>query len=783
MKLSQSNSAFKAIFLLYLILLGFTFPASGQQGQSSVRGKVVDNEGRPISYVTIHFTELNKGSLSDNNGDFVVENLPAGNYQLVISHLNFGERNMQVELKPSEKKDLGQLVLYENGSDLQEVVVADSKVNRFAGKATDYVARMPLENLENPQVYSMVTKELLQEQVLTDIDQSVRNATGVVPVIYPSGGFAATFRGFNVGINSRNGMETSSGRSSVDIANIERIEVLKGPSGTLFGSNVSSFGGVVNLVTKKPMQEKLTEISYTTGSFNLHRITADINTPLTQDKKTLFRLNTALNRQKSFLDYGFNNTFLIAPSLKHIASDRLSFTLDAELFNAKSTRTLYSRYDANSGITGPEELLIDYRKALFHEDANAATSSLKLFTQAQYQLSENWISTTLFSFVEEDVDQSYQYYATWLSPSLAARNIGNWGPIYTSYTNIQENINGEFATGGIRHKMLIGASLRFMDARSEAATSGFIDTVDVTTDFKVLRKQELDPYMVPGNWPGWHQANDNTYSAYVSDVIALTDRLSTMLSLRLDHFYRPDNGAIEGYEQTSLSPKLGLVYQLVKEQVSLFGNYMNGFQNQAPANQPDGAMLVLDPLYAEQAEGGVKAEVFDKKLTATVSYYHIAIDNAVRTNSDGFIEQDGRQVSKGIDFEVIANPIAGLNIVGGYAYNDNRIVKASNEAIEGNKAVGAPENVANLWLSYALQGKLKGLGFGIGGNYVGENYLFSDNVFTIPSYTLLNASVFFEQPSWRLGLKGNNLNNEKYWSSYGVAQAPANFAANLTVRF
>ncbi|GGF36812.1 TonB-dependent receptor [Echinicola rosea] len=760
-----------------------SFPTFARQALSSVEGKVADKSGRPIPYANVHFRELDKGALTDDSGEFIVEGLPSGNYQLQISHVSYGRRSMQVSLKPGERKDLGKILLYENGSDLQEVIVADSKVNRFADKATEYVARMPLENLENPQVYSVVNKELLQEQVLTDIDQSVRNATGVVPVIYPSGGFAATFRGFNIGINSRNGMETSTGRSSVDIGNIERIEVLKGPSGTLFGSNVSSFGGVVNLVTKKPMEDKLTEIGYTTGSFNLHRITADINTPLTKDKKTLFRLNTALNRQKRFLDYGFNNTFLISPSLKHIASDRLSFTLDAELFDAKSTRTLYSRYGANSGITGPDELLIDYNKALFHEDANAATSSLKIFTQAQYKISENWTSTTLFSYVEEDVDHSYQYYATWLSPSLAARNIGNWGPIYNSYTNIQENINGEFATGTIRHKILVGASLRFMDARSEAATSGFIDTVDVTTDFRVLRKQELDPYMVPGNWPGWHKANDNTYSLYASDVLALTDRLSTMLSLRLDHFYRPDNGTVEGYEQTSLSPKLGLIYQLVKEQVSVFGNYMNGFQNQAPANQPDGALLVLDPLYAEQAEGGLKAEVFDKRLTATISYYHIAIDNAIRTNADGFIEQDGRQVSKGGDIEVVANPIAGLNIVAGYAYNDNRIVKASDEDIEGNKAVGAPENVANLWLSYALQGKLKGLGFGVGGNQVGENYLFSDNVVAVPSYTLFNASIFFEQPTWRLGLKGNNLTNEKYWSSYGVAQAPANFAANLTVRF
>lgn len=76
------------------------------------------------------------------------------------------------------------------------------------------------------------------------------NAPGVVSISYPSGGVGMIFRGFSVGVNARNGMETVSGRSSVDLGNVERIEIMKGPSGTLFGSSVSSFGGVVNLVTK-----------------------------------------------------------------------------------------------------------------------------------------------------------------------------------------------------------------------------------------------------------------------------------------------------------------------------------------------------------------------------------------------------------------------------------------------------------------------------------------------------------------------------------------------------
>src|SRR3546814_17229231 len=112
-------------------------------------------------------------------------------------------------------------------------------------------------------------------------------------------------------------MESTTERSAMDLANVERIEVLKGPSGTLFGSSVSSFGGVVNLVTKKPLDAKRTEISYSTGSFGLNRLTADVNTVFDAEKTIRFRVNGDMHRERRFLSYGLNNTFLIATRLTH----------------------------------------------------------------------------------------------------------------------------------------------------------------------------------------------------------------------------------------------------------------------------------------------------------------------------------------------------------------------------------------------------------------------------------------------------------------------------------
>ena len=761
----------KTLRFLMTISFVFTFLTTFAQQNGKIKGTITTSDGEKAAGVNIILKNSKYWAVSDENGNFDFNRVKPNTYTLQVSLTGYETLESEVIIAESETTTVN-LQLKVSNKELQEVVVNSKK--SILSKKTDYVARMPLTNLENPQVYNVIHKELLLEQVSVDIKSAVQNSPGAVPVTYPSGGVAVTFRGFTTGINARNGMETSTNRSSTDLANVERIEVLKGPSGTLFGSTISSFGGVVNLVTKKPFETTASEVSYTTGSFNLNRFTADVNTPLNEEKTVLFRINAAVNREKSFLDYGFNNTVAVTPSLTFKANEKLTFNIDAEYISSNNTRRTYHRYDAASGITNPGDLKIDYKKSLFYDDNDAKTSANKVFAQAEYQISENWKSTTLFSFMGENVDRSYQTYTLWLNPYQAARRVGNWGPIYDNYTNIQQNINGQFATGSIKHKLLVGANYSFNKSGFSSGATAYIDTIDVRAPFDPMRRKTVDAVLKQTAYP---VTTNKTFSVYASDVINFTERLSAMLSLRLDNYKLDTVEGTEGYNQTALSPKLGLVYQVVKDQVSIFGNYMNGFQNSPPATQPDATRLILDPVYAVQYEAGVKVEAFNKKLSTTLSYYNIKIDNAVQYDNNGFAYQNGEQVSKGFDFELIANPIKGFNIIAGYAFNDNTIPAT------GKKAVGAPENVANFWTTYTLQNTVKGLGAGFGINYVGKSYMFDDNVFYIPSYTTANATVFYDQPTWRVGLKFNNLSNEKYWDFYGNSQAPTNFLVNLTLKF
>jgi iron complex outermembrane receptor protein len=152
----------------------------------------------------------------------------------------------------------------------------------------------------------------------------------------------------------------------------------------------------------------------------------------------------------------------------------------------------------------------------------------------------------------------------------------------------------------------------------------------------------------------------------------------------------------------------------------------------------------------------------------------------------GFITQAGTQLSKGIEAEIIANPFSGFNIVAGFAYNDSKITKGA-ASVEGLRpANSGPARLANLWMSYRIMhGNVQGLGFGVGGNYGSDSYQTNTQTFkfTIPSYTTVDATVFYDRPKYRLGFKLDNLTNEKYWSFRLAPQNPTRGTLSLSIKF
>lgn len=696
-----------------------------------------------------------------------------------------------------------------------EEVRINSNLQKYKREKSTTVSKMNLNNIENPQVYNTVTSELLKEQVVTNFNDALKNATGVTRLWESTGrnGDGAEFytmRGFSVQPSMTNGLPALT-NTTIDPINIDNIEVIKGPSGTLFGSSVISYGGLINVVTKKPNNKFGGEVSYNAGTYGLNRITADVNLPASENAS--FRINSAYTNSESFQDAGFSNSFFIAPSLNYKVNDKLTFLINTELYkntSAKAAMVFLSRYSPIS-FNSMDLFEKNYKKSFTSNDLTMENNSFNMQVQAFYKLSDQWTSQTVLSKSTTKTSGFYQYLWDSANGNEFTRFIANANGTYYT-TDIQQNFIGDFKIGGLRNRLTVG--LDYFNSRLTNGGSGWIGYGTVSM-VKGTDTNGLDGFGNPiqtilteaavsnalsGSYSKMSEASQEIFSAYFSNVLNITDKLSVMTSLRLDSFGgKPSQWDAEEVKgQTVLSPKFGAVYQIIKNKVSVFGNYMNGFKNIAPATVADidGSNVRIksfDPEKANQFEFGVKTNLFKEFLSATVSYYDITVSNRVMTDPDNINNsiQGGEVNSKGFETSLTLNPTKGLNIIAGYSFNDSEVTKdypaAGYLGLRPEEA--GPEQLANLWINYtANSGKLKGFGLGFGGNYASE-YLTLNRTnigtFTLPSYTVLNSGISYTTDKIMLNVKVNNLLNEKYYSGWSTVtpQSLRSVTAGLNYKF
>lgn len=791
-------------YLCFCLMIVAT--AMAQTG--SIIGRVTTPDNQPASAVSIGLVGQQSSTITNANGEYLLTGIKAGSYFLKVSSVEYNEIRYKVQVQANQSTTVN-LVVTKKETELREVVI-NSAAKKFAEKKSDYVARMPLKNLENPQVYTVVPKEMFEEQVVTDLKTALQVVPGLSNVTQGVGsggiGLSIRLRGFsgtNAGGAIRNGMATN-WVSLSDPVNLEAIEVIKGPSGTLFGGVLVSYGGLVNRVTKKPLNQTAGNISYSGGSFGLSRLSADVSTPLNAEKTLLFRVNAALHNEKSFQDFGRTINQVVAPSLTYKVNDKLTFDFDFELFNTRRNTT-YIGNISTSGVKAKsiEDLNFDFKKSYTTNDLLSASKIFNAYAKAEYRINDKWRSVTNYSFANSDNQANYLFLNV-QTDSTMYRNLMHI-PSTFGVNQVQQNINGDFKIGSIRNRLLVGLDYFQVTSADRRTISTInydganpIKMADIPADLSVEKYQQLAAAASRRTV----RRNFQTYSAYASDVINFTEQLSLMASLRIDRYFYDltVNGTPDKYNQTSFSPKFGAVYQVIKDKVSLFGNYMNGFTNVGPVTIYGSAeKQKVKPEKANQLEGGIKFELAKGRLNGTLSVYDIRIEDKIRPDQEhsGFSLQDGTQSSKGFDFDLIANPFKGMHVIVGYGNNESVYSKADS-SVAGLKVTSAPKHTANTWISYKFSNStLKGFGIGFGGNYQSESYFVNSRVkqgnyyakdpytFKVAGFTRMDGTVFYEQPKYRLGVKLNNIANKKYWTTdaYLYRESTRQLIVNLTYKF
>nr|WP_315162080.1 TonB-dependent siderophore receptor [uncultured Flavobacterium sp.] len=682
---------------------------------------------------------------------------------------------------------------------LKEVIVNTNKYKYKREKSTT-VSKMPLNNIENPQVYNTVTSELLKEQVVTNFNDALKNATGITRLWESTGrgGDGAEYfsmRGFAVQPTMINGLPGIN-NGSIDPANVDNIEVIKGPSGTLFGSSLISYGGLINTVTKKPYSTFGGEISYISGSYGLDRITADVNIPLNSD--VAVRINTAYQKENSFQDAGFGKSFFFAPSLSYKVNDKLSFLINTEFTNRNSANApmiFLSRYSPLS-FNSIELFERNYKKSFTSNELSISNPTYSLQAQMFYKLSDQWTSQTVLSRSNSKTSGYYSYLFDASNGNDFSRYISKRNG-ETLATDIQQNFIGDFKIGSLRNRLVAGIDYyksNIINGSTGWLGNGTVSLID-GSDTGDLTQAGVDNLLV-GSFEGNSTAETEVISAYASNVLNITDKLSAMASLRIDNF--KSKTATEENSQAAVSPKFGLVYMLIKDKVSVFSNYMNGFVNVTPreVSEVDGSnprMESFDPEQANQYEFGLKTNLYKDIISASISYYNIDVKNRIMTDPNNINNsiQGGEVNSKGIEVSFTANPVKGFNIIAGFSNNNSEVTKDNpGDGYLGQRPEEAgPETLVNFWANYTLtSGKLKGFGIGFGGNYASEyKTLNRANIgtFELPSYTVLNSALSYTSDKFNIALKLNNALNEKYYSGWSTVtpQRLRSVTAGLTYKF
>ncbi|MGJ5676041.1 MAG: TonB-dependent siderophore receptor [Nostochopsis sp.] len=624
--------------------------------------------------------------------------------------------------------------------------------NTTTGTRTD----TPLRDI--PQSIQVVPQQVLRDQQVTQLEDALRNVTGVNQSFNFGPLNFFTIRGFDATATNllRDGLVDPLAGEVTELSSIEQVEVLKGPASVLFG--LGNPGGVINVVSKRPLSDRVESIDATVGSYSYYRGAIDLSGPLNDSKTALYRFNIAYRNSGSFIDFYNGEHLNISPVVSVAIDEKTNLTVEGEYI---TTRDSYA-----SGVPVVGSVLSNpngevSRNSNFGEPSDEFE---QIITRSGYKLehkfSDNWSLSNAFRF-------SYRDYSDKLTiPSTLDEDNRTLNRTYREFDLENENyalttnLIGKFSTGSIQHQLLFGIDLN----RFENFTPKYIERQAASIDI-------FDP--IYGQAPGeiTYENSDryttNSLGIYLQDQIALTDGLKLLLGGRFDTFDQKYEDLINDTESSgsdsAFSPRFGIVYQPIPA-ISLYASYTRSF------TPPNGTFFSGDPSFeperGTQYEVGVKADLNDR-FSATLAFFDLTRTNVLTEDPDnpGFSIQVGEQKSQGIELNLAGQILPGWNIFAGYAYTDARISEDNTYEV-GNRLPNTAEHSANLWTTYEIQaGNLQGLGFGLGLFFVGERAGDLDNTYDVPSYVRTDASIFYNRDRLRVALNFKNLFDVDYFES------------------
>ncbi|MGB6298769.1 MAG: TonB-dependent siderophore receptor [Rivularia sp. (in: cyanobacteria)] len=639
---------------------------------------------------------------------------------------------------------------------IELVVTGERSGYRVPNSSTATKTDTPLRDI--PQSIQVIPRQVLEDRNVRELRDAIETAGGVTSTGGRSSSvFGENFqiRGFQVSDSIfRDGIPSTS-LGVLTTSDIESVEILKGPASVLFGSGEP--GGVINLVSKKPLFEPFSSTSFTVGSFDTYGWAIDVSSPLNDSKTVRYRLNASYDDYGSFRDFVDGDRLSISPTVTWDISPDTSLNVYAKYVTERET--------VDEGLPETSDGVVDIpRDRFLNEDfGEFEQEQFNVGYTLNHKFNEDWSVRHALQYLEYEPSRFYPFFDTFdeATGDLSRVEYATDETYRRFFTNA--DVIGKFKTGSIQHKLLFGVEYRRNTQDPSFQFSEPYPSINVFNPVYTRRTYEIAPDF-------FRDDKITQIAVYLQDQIDLLPNLKVLAGIRYDsaeqfRTVRNLGEPREEFEQTdsSWSPRFGIVYQPIKL-LSLYASYTRSFNPSFGASRNNGEPF--EPETGQQFEVGAKADLTDK-LSLTLAAFDIRKQNISTTDPDNiaFSIQTGEQTSRGFELNLGGEISPGWKITAAYTYLD-AFVTEDNTDIEGNRLAKVPENQFSLWTTYEIQkGNLAGLGFGLGLFYVGERQRDLDNTYELPSYFRTDTALFYKKDNWRAQLNIENLFDINYFRS------------------
>lgn len=629
------------------------------------------------------------------------------------------------------------------------------------------VNHLDISSLKAPMSINLMTGKMIEQQNLVRMEDVVQNIPGIHSINQYGGFQFFNIRGFddfvilNDGVRDERHNITQSAPST-NLANVERVEFLKGPSGDIFGH--SALGGILNIVRKKPTEDFRGNANITYGRWNTYNTIFGIGGPISN--KLRYRIDAGVNKSDGWRGVP-ESTNNFSATLQYLPTRNTELELYIQHNN--------DRFGGDAGVPtdnyGNIIAGIDYKKSFvspFDYLKNKRTEIQGKFT---HRFNDNSKLTNVLSYTNDDIDYVMDE-VLFYNPANKTMSLYN-GSFHINHQtkpiSNQLHYNFNFKTGNINHQMLVGNTTSYLNRKTfnrEVIQSATNIEIPVDYYYTMGEKHLGEPWRVL-------RFNELNIGTYFSDFINFTEKFQGLVSLRYDHFHGkylprqapnlPEKFTYDTFN--NITYRLGLTYQPILNFMSIYASTSNFFKPTRSHNHRTNEAFL--PQRGYQVEAGAKISK-SNQYNINIAGFYIEKNNVLVGHN--IISQVGGAASKGFELDADWSPISSLYLKLGYAYTDARFISKGqsdeDQSIIGNRTPWTPLHKINTWVNYEFKNKLKGLGLGIGAFFVDKTYQNQFNTQTLPSYILTNGAVYYQTKNKiRFGLNVENIFNQLYFRS------------------